>query len=609
MRRTLPIALAAVLAVALAVAALPWLAPSRFAVDALAEAVKQATGRTLTVNGGVTASLWSNTGITLNDVVISNPPGGDPGQVAAIEAVRISLQPGAILSRRMEPSAIDVIRPRLSLVTSAEGKPNWLPPEGLAGVALPYPVRIEGGDIRYLDERTGAVVQVTEANLKLTPPAGETPAGVEGHLTWNGQRVAMSLDVKSPQRLVAEGSPVDIAIDAAPLKASFSGRASLAQGLSLAGTGEADSPSMRDFLRWIGDGTPGGPGLGAFRATAAVDSQGASVKLSDLVLSLDGMNAKGRATLDLRGARPKLDAAFGVDRIDADIYVPRGPVSEDWSDAPLSFAGLKALDATLDIAGGGFAFRDLSLGKLTAKVKLDGGRLGADIAEAELWGGTLKGTVALDGAAPVPALSIDVEAKAIDAGQAFATLTGSGAMRGRGEVALTVSAAGASQREMVGTLKGAAWVSFADGSVEGVDLAQTVQQASSAIVTGWQGAPEQGQASVERTPFTLLQGGFAIVDGLSATKDLVLQGPVLTVAAQGIVDLLRRSLDLKAVVTLPPPAGGAAAAAPAIHLLKGPWVEPKVFADVPAEPASAAPGTSSEPAQTVPAAPVAPAAP
>jgi hypothetical protein len=47
---------------------------------------------------------------------------------------------------------------------------------------------------------------------------------------------------------------------------------------------------------------------------------------------------------------------------------------------------------------------------------------------------------------------------------------------------------------------------------------------------------------------------------------------------------LRRSLDLKAVVTLPPPAGGAAAAAPAIHLLKGPWVEPKVFADVPAEP-------------------------
>jgi len=598
------IALAAVPAVALAVAALPWLTPSRFAVDALAGAVKQATGRTLTVNGGVTASLWSNPGVTLNDVVISNPPDGDPGQVAVIEAVRISLEPGAILSRTMEPSAIDVIRPRLSLIVNGEGRPNWLPPEGSAGVALPYPVRIEGGDIRWLDERTGTTAQVTEANLKLTPPAGGTPASAEGHLTWNGQRVALSLDVKSPQRLAREGSPVDIAIDAAPLKASFSGRASLAHGLSLAGTGEADSPSVRDLLRWFGFDAGGGAGLGALKAAAAVDSQGATLKLSDLVLSLDGMNAKGRGTLDLGGARPKLAAALGVDHIDADVYVPRGPVSDDWSDARLSFAGLKALDATLDLAAGGFAFRDLSLGKLTARVKLAAGKLDADIADAELWVGTVKGTVTLDGAGPAPALSIDVEAKAIDAAQTLAALTGSDALRGRGEAALTVTAAGASQREMVATLKGAAWVSFADGSLQGVDLAQTARQAQTAIVAGWR-APGRAAAS---TPFTLLQGGFAIVDGLAATRDLILQGPAVSIAAQGIVDLLRRSLDLKAVATLPPPAESATASPAAALVVKGPLAGPKVFAEVPAEPAAPAAAPQALPSPvTAPAQPPAPA--
>ncbi len=603
MSRTIPVVLAAVLAVALAIAALPWLAPSRFAVTALTEAVRQATGRTLTVNGGVTASLWSSPGVTLYDVVISNPPGGDPGQVAVIEAVRITLEPGAILAQRMEPAAIDVIRPRLSLITNGAGRPNWLPPEGAAGVALPYPVRIEGGDIRYLDERTGATAQVTEANLRLTPPAGGAAAGVEGHLTWNGQRVAVSLDVKSPQRLAAEGSPIDIAIDAAPLKASFSGRASLAHGVSLAGTGEADSPSLRELLRWIGYRTEGGPGLGALKLTAAVDSEGATVKLSDLVLGLDGMTARGRATLDLAGARPRLDAALGVDRIDADVYVPRGPVSDDWSDARLSFAGLKALDATLDIAAGGFAFRDLSLGKLAARVKLDGGKLDADIAEAELWGGALKGTVALNGATPAPAVSIDVEAKAIDAGQAFAALTGSGALRGRGEAALTVAAAGASQRELVATLKGAAWMSFADGAVEGVDLAVLARQAQMAIVAGWR---PPGPAAAAATPFTLLQGGFAGVDGLAATKDLVVQGPALSAAGQGIVDLLRRRLDLKAAVTLPPPAAEASTPAPSpVILLKGPWDEPKAFADISPDPAApdpaAPPQTGPAPAPGLPA--------
>ena len=499
----------------------------------------------------------------------------------------------------MEPSAIDVIRPRLSLITNGEGRPNWLPPEGAAGVALPYPVRIEGGDIRYLDERTGATAQVTEANLRLTPPAGGAPASAEGHLTWNGQRVAVSLDVKSPQRLAGEGSPIDIAIDAAPLKASFSGRASLAHGLSLAGTGEADSPSLRDLLRWFGFDAGGGPGLGALKLTAAVDSQGATLKLSDLALSLDGMNAKGRGTLDLGGARPKLDAALGVDRIDADVYVPRGPVSGDWSDARLSFAGLKALDATLNLAAGGFAFRDLSLGKLNARVKLAAGKLDADIADAELWGGTVKGTVTLDGAAPAPALSIDVEAKAIDAGQAFAALTGSDALRGRGEAALTVTAAGASQREMVATLKGAAWFSFADGAVQGVDLAALARQAQAAIVVGWR---PPGPAAAAATPFTLLQGGFAITDGLAATKDLAVQGPALSVAAQGIVDLLRRSLDLKVAVT-PPAAEGSTPAPPSVILLKGPWDEPKAFADVSPEPAApAAPAQSgSAPAPGLPA--------
>jgi AsmA protein len=583
MRRLLIAGLAAVVVIVLGVAALPWLLPTGFAVTALAEAVRQATGRTLTVNGGITASLWSNPGVTLRDVVISNPPGGQPGQVATIDELRLSLSPGAIFARRMEPTALDVIRPRISLITSGGGEPNFLPPEGAAGATPAYPLRIEDADIRYLDERTGATLQVTEANLRLTPPAEGTPAGVEGYLTWNGQRVALSMEVKSPQRLAADGSPVDIAIDAGPLKASFSGRASLAHGLSLAGTGEAESPSLRELLRWIGFQTGGGIGLGALKATAAVDSRGAEVKLADLVLSLDGMNAKGRATLDLAGPRAKLDAALGLDRIDADAYVPRGPVSDDWSDAPLSFAGLKALDATLDLVAGGLVFRDLSLGKLTGKVRLDGGKLAADISGAELWGGTARGTVTIDGSGPAPSVAVDVEAKEIDAAQAFATLTGSAAMRGRGEAALTIAAAGRSQRELVAMLNGAAWFSFTGGAIQGVDLAAMARQATGGIVTGWSRAEGSGPG----TPFSALRGGFAIADGLAATKDLTLEAPTVSAQAQGIVDLLRRSLDLKAAVTLPPPAGATVPATPpAVILLKGPWVEPKAFADVPAAPAA-----------------------
>jgi AsmA protein len=602
-RRTILILISVIAMAIMALAvigALPLVLPTDFAVQQLVQAVKAATGRTLTVSGAPRIVLWPELSIEADDAVLSNPPGLYHGQLAAIPRLRLKIDASSLLARRLEVKQLTLVNPRITLVSDGEGRANWA--FGGAGssspaAGAPYrqlldsiaaaPIRIENGVVRFVDERTGRTVSLTGADLMASFATSDSPFAVHGYVLWNGQRVAMTLFVKDPARIPGQGSPIDVTLDSPLLKFSFSGRAVLNREASLSGTVEMSSTSLRELSGWTGFRLGSGRGLGPFAANGSFDLTNGVVSLSKTVMALDGMNGQGNIKIDLTGDKPRVTAALGVDRLDMNIYAGiadrRQPShsanDDDWSDRELDFSPLRALDANLSFAASELRIGGLKTGKANIAAELGGGVLDLTIKDTELYGGKASGRLVLNGSRPVPAVQAAIRAENVEGAPLLAGAAGLDALTGTTSMTLSLAGAGRSEREVISTLRGTAEFRMLNGALRDISLMGMLRDVKKDILAGWQPAADS------RTVFRQLSATFALEDGIATSSDLQLVAPELTITGSGQADLLRRALDFKVVPTLAAapagePAANEAAALAVPLVVKGPWGSPKIYPDI-----------------------------
>ena len=134
-------------------------------------AVKQQTGRDLTLQGRIRLGLSLQPTLIVQGVALSNPPGFSRPQMATLEQLDLKLALIPLLSRRVEIDRLVLVKPDILLETDATGRPNWqFTPETTAGAAQPGPadtkeraptritvadVRIEDGTLALRDAATG----------------------------------------------------------------------------------------------------------------------------------------------------------------------------------------------------------------------------------------------------------------------------------------------------------------------------------------------------------------------------------------------------------------------------------------------------------------------
>ena len=118
------LAILAVAAVA-AVVALPFVLSPSFIADRLAQAVHQATGRTLVMGGPPHLSLWPQIAVDIDNVVLSNPPGMFEGRFASVDRLKLKIGVGPLFERRLDIRELTLIRPRIGLIVDGKGNANW----------------------------------------------------------------------------------------------------------------------------------------------------------------------------------------------------------------------------------------------------------------------------------------------------------------------------------------------------------------------------------------------------------------------------------------------------------------------------------------------------
>ena len=539
----------------------------RVAAGGLAALAQQQLGRGVSMKGGAHIG-FSPLSVRLEDAALSGPTPDDDSFVTVRSAV-VPVTLGQLFGAAGSPSEVTLAEPEFALVVNERGEANWdFPGRALSG---PLRLRLEQGRFRYFDARNSQHMELAHVDgvLDLTPDGG---ASFSGTAVINSRLVRIDGELKSLARINAGGSPVELALAADDGTASFSGRLSTAEVLSLAGPVSLASASPVAGLRILGLALPESLVLpGPLAIDGALDGGGRAFAIRNATLTAGDFRATGELGADLRNARPKLQANIAADQLWLDGFVPAsGAKGGDWGRLPLPFALLKSVDAEAAIDA-----RSLSYGGVTARrsrlgVALTDGKLEVNGAAQLDDGGTLGFTAKADANPVPPSVGLNINANNTDAQPLLASLAGVNQVTGTGSFAADLTATGATQEELAGTLKGTASIDFVNGRIAGLNLTGIILASKHKILEGWPAAAPDG------TAFTKLAGEATVADGIASFRGLTIEGAAASYMLEGLVDVLRQAIAISATGT-----ANGQPLLPVAVIAKGPWAAPRIYPDVP----------------------------
>lgn len=485
--------------------------------------VKAATGRDVTVGGGMELKLGLVPRIVANAVRIGNAPWGRAPNLLTTKQLEMQVALLPLLRRNFELVHLQLIEPVIALETDAEGRHNWelggKPDAGAAPTADARPgalaigaLAIERGELSHRAATGGPAIRVTIDELALSARDARAPVEATFRGTVDGTAVALTATLGPLATLADRRLPYPVS----------------AQG-EVAGRKAAIAVKV---LR--------------------ADGQ---VELQDIDATFGSSNVKGR--VDIRDEGPKstwtvnlASSAFAVDDLPAlgtasaakPAAARAGSSRYVFSDATVSFEALRAHNANGEVTIGRLKLADgRTLDRVHAKFALKDGRLDAPALQASAYGGTLSGSLAVDARrGRAPEIALRVEGRELDLA---ALLAAAGVPRevrgGKTSLSVDVTMRGESPHQWVSGINGRARAVVGPATLVNtrIDPAVTLDRLAEAVNPFRSVDPStELRCAVIRLP---LAGGVARID-----RSIAMETKQLDAAVSGTLDFRNETLDL-----------------------------------------------------------------
>jgi AsmA protein len=576
--------IAALLALALAgLVAISWLIDRDAVRLAVERQIRAATGLDLMVNGDVRVSVFPGSSVTLRQVGLKG--GGGADEPLTVDELTANLRLLPLLLQHYEIADVTLTQPRIRVVRGPDGRSNWSPiVETLArtikpGVDSPVSfseIRIKDGALAYVNDSRGISETIGGIDLSLAWPSISRSFAATGQFDWRGERVEGSLSIADfVAALSGDRSGLKLRAASAPLKFAFDGALASRTSLLMDGTLSADSPSLRNALRWAGRLTPSSGGLGRFALKARTNVVGDSIALTNVNIELDGNAAEGVITY-ANNERRTVQATLAADALDFTPYVDTvrflAGGARDWNRQPFDLSGLAATDLDMRLSAAKVAIGSTRLGRTAIGANLRNGTLALSIGEAQIYGGILKGSLAMARAGAAADLKARFQFTDVDLAPAASEMFGVSRLSGRGNIGFEIEAAGSSPFALAQSLGGSATLEGRDGAIGGMNVEQLLKRLERRPLSG------AGSFRSGATPFDRLSLVIRFNDGVATAEDAQLESPTTRIMLTGTASVPAREYDLKGVASLI-----AARDAPPVFQLpfvvQGPWDDPLVFPD------------------------------
>ena len=401
-----------------------------------------------------------------------------------------------------------------------------------------------------------------------------TLAGLGGRDTA-GRLGAYRLDLQ------LAGSPAALELDAA--LAVQDGRLTAKGRLGLGGvphfTGDVtvDHPEATRVLALLAPlYRPAGGTLGALALSASLDASPARAAIDHLSLSIGGQEVAGTARFDQSAGPPTLEADLTASDLVLDPFLPAhevaaagqpvryaalgdpGPLPGRWSRAKLELGWLGLIDANVKVTAASATIDRWQLDKPSLAFALKGGTLGLDRLSGGLCGGTVEAHGSLGSTPAGAALALTLAGRDLDLKDLAQRLGSTALSAGTGRLDADVTAAGATQADLIAALGGTASLAARDGAIGGLDLSAINDRVKT--LRGPQDLIGVVQAvqSGGGTRFSALTASATIAQGVVRSTDLHLAAEGGDLTGNATVDLPAWTIDgqtqlaLAARTDLPP---------------------------------------------------------
>lgn len=522
-----------------------------------------ATGRALTIEGGVSPSIFPRIGITTGPVTIANADWSEEGPMLRADALEIGIEMGSLFGGVIHLTNIAVQNPVITLERAADGRVNWdfqpvsgagqasAQPQGPAGgTAGPTPFILESGTltngaVTYIDQASGqrSTLSALEAEARLPEYAGPADISLSGQMNGQSLLVKGRIGEFAP---FLQGSvvPLDLTAEIGAARLGFEGRLGTAP-LAADGRIDADLKDLSQIsalLRRAKPELPAGLGQqGVAVAGALTVTDAGSVHLREGVVTLDGNRLQGEADLTTAGERPRLEATIRTAALDLSSLDTGqggsggegGAETDGWSKQPIDTSALGLMDAAIALNADSLLLGQAKLDKTRLLLGIDRSRAVFDLREVNAYGGSLTGSFVLNAR---QGLSTGGELKltGLALQPLLQDLADTDRLIGTGDLELQFLGVGASMDAIMRSLSGQGRLRFGKGELRGLDIGGMLRTLDAGYV---------GEGA--KTIFDSISAGFTMEGGVLANDDLIFAAPLIRATGAGRVDLGARSLDYR----------------------------------------------------------------
>ncbi|MET4071082.1 AsmA protein [Bradyrhizobium sp. S3.2.6] len=515
--------------------------PSGFLTATIASRVEHASGYRLSIDGTTRISLWPTLNITLNDLTLQDPKDRSGITRVTIDSVQADMSLASVWSGRPDISEIVVTHPVLYQPLLRERLPNADASQkplalDMDGASIDR-VRIVDGEVAFSRARDRVDGRISAINAEAVM-GRDRKVNVAGTARVGEHPTKFDIKATTPAPPIERQTmPVDFAIDMPDvLKSQLAGHAEL---------------RLNGAIVMV-NAVNGTFGDGAFNGWASVD-----------------IASKPLVKVDLDFQRLAIPLAKS----------PDGAAGQPWSDAPIDVSGLNYVDAQIRISTNEAVIGDAHLAPLALDAKLAGGILKLGTANLGAYGGQVSGEVILDATSGAPSVAMHSDLVGVRALPLLQGLAEFDRIDGKMQAKLALRSAGTSQRALMANMQGTAFVSFQDGAIRGINVAQMIRSLTSGTLSGWQDSEAQS------TDLSQLSASFRIDKGQAVTTDLNLIGPLVRVTGTGTIALDTKMMGFRVEPKLVMTTEGQGRASDPVGfgipvMITGAWSQPRIYPDM-----------------------------
>jgi AsmA protein len=549
--------------------------------DAVKAQIKEVTGLDPTLRGDVSVSLFPTGSVRFNDVSLGDSTGA-PALSAQQLVVRLRFF--SFMFGRIEIADVTLVRPTIMIAFAADGSSNWAGHiETLAQALTPSPERIKTfseihiseGTAIIRDEAYRIVETLTNVEFALAWPSISRTFAATGQFTWNGQPFDGSLSLSDfLAALSGERTGLKVRLTGAPLKFAFDGNLSHRPTLRIEGVVAADSPSLRETMRWATDRSMSGSAFQRFALKAQTSVVGRNIALSKVNVELDGNSGEGVLTYVADGRRT-LQGTLAVERLNLTPYLSAFRLLDSersWSRMPLELDALGGIDVDLRISAARVSLDGFNLGQTAATANLRAGNLTLAIGESQAFGGVIKGSLSLAKSTAVADLRAQLQFHEVMLDQTLDAFFGVRRVEGRGDINIAVSGSGGSIYELAKALNGSVTLASRKGAITGFNVEQQLKRLERNPLAV-RGSDFRGG----RTPYDELAVKLKVTNGTAHAEDVRIETPAMRVGVAGSSSIADRDFDLKGTASL---LGSAVDSFQLPFVVMGTWDDPLFWPDI-----------------------------